>query len=584
MKFSTFSFAENKRLTSALLILLLFVAACLRFYKIGDHGLAGDEKYSMYVSQFVVIEGGKEPNSIRNARYFTPEQFWDDVKPYHFFESIARLDTGNGAFYTLSLRLWMNVFGKSDAAARSLSAVFNLATILLLFYFVRDFFKNTSLALLVTFLSVISPFFIVFSQVARNYAMLFFFSLAATHLLLKVVEYFRSGKSIVLPGILYGICSLICLLCHISTAVLFVAHGLFILSYFRKPKLIIMLLVSALIPVIGMTLWLTSEGGKWMLEYVANSVKTYNYLAKNNPEEFLKVATPVNVFEQMQYVTSCLFISAEGLYRELIGTKNFLFALIAGIGLIVSDLFVKSTRVQLIISVCTLTGAYFLFSVNGWMFLILTGNVFLLYLLFKTTVKGNGYSELKPLQLITFIVVVGLVSLVAFAFTDGNTFRLMPRYVGYLYAFALILVAIAAYFLFQNRVINYWWILVIGCFQLVSITSLVREIYQDIAPRYFMQFYEVRNENPYYSVANTIVDKTIKSDTIVYPSFSQNLYGGKDEAAYSIADAQLINIYLPKKSEITQRIDRSEPNKVILKHADGTSEILFDFEGTKYRY
>ncbi|MGK0357218.1 MAG: putative membrane protein, partial [Spirosomataceae bacterium] len=157
MKFSTFSFAENKRLTSALLILLLFVAACLRFYKIGDHGLAGDEKYSMYVSQFVVIEGGKEPNSIRNARYFTPEQFWDDVKPYHFFESIARLDTGNGAFYTLSLRLWMNVFGKSDAAARSLSAVFNLATILLLFYFVRDFFKNTSLALLVTFLSVISP-------------------------------------------------------------------------------------------------------------------------------------------------------------------------------------------------------------------------------------------------------------------------------------------------------------------------------------------------------------------------------------------------------------------------------------------
>ncbi|MDP5141083.1 MAG: hypothetical protein NWP83_11535, partial [Spirosomaceae bacterium] len=75
MKFSIFSFSENKNLTTALLVLMLFVGAGLRFYKIGNHGLAGDEKYSMYVSQFVVIEGGKNPRSIRDADYFTPKQF-----------------------------------------------------------------------------------------------------------------------------------------------------------------------------------------------------------------------------------------------------------------------------------------------------------------------------------------------------------------------------------------------------------------------------------------------------------------------------------------------------------------------------
>ncbi len=586
MKFETNLVANRKLLSGVILLAILLLAAGLRFYKIGAHGLAGDEKYSIYVAHFVVIEGGKEPNTIKDAQYFTPKQFWEDIKPHHFFEAIARLDTGNGAFYTLSLRAWMLIFGNSDAAARSLSAVFNLFTIVLLYGFVYEFFNNRTLALLAAFLSAVSPFFIAFSQVARNYAMLFFFALTATYLLLRITRKQGANQPFVGDLLLYGLCALICLLCHISTATLFVVHGIYILFYFRRQKVILPLLVSAVIPVVGMALWLTSAGGKWMFEYVANSVNTYNYLAQNSPEEFLQVATPANVFNQMQYVISCLFITSEGLYRELSGLKNGLVAVLSTFLLIINHSFVKNKRWQLGIALVTLGVAFVFFSVAKWYFLIFIGNLFLLFNLVNFGVSARSWSptQTKTLRLVVLIPSLGLLFLVFFALMDGNTFRLMPRYVGYIYPFTIIFVSLIGYEIYQKYDLKFGWLLILGVFQLVSIAGVIQDIYRDNPPRYFMNFYEPRQVNPYRELANTLVKRVAAGDTVVYPSFSQRMYGGKDEASYSIADAQLINIYLPQHATFIQRIDRNEPDKVILKHADGSQEMLFDFEGATYRY
>jgi hypothetical protein len=115
---------------------------------------------------------------------------------------------------------------------------------------------------------------------------------------------------------------------------------------------------------------------------------------------------------------------------------------------------------------------------------------------------------------------------------------------------------------------------------------IFRAIYADNAPNYFHQFPEKRLPNPYYFLAETISETYSKSDTLILPSAAiDTTYGGFEIVKYSVQDAQYLNIYLSRKElKIIQRIDRSELNKVILKHADGTSEILFDFEGMKYRY
>ena len=54
--------------------------------------------------------------------------------------------------------------------------------------------------------------------------------------------------------------------------------------------------------------------------------------------------------------------------------------------------------------------------------------------------------------------------------------------------------------------------------------------------------------------------------------------------SYSVSDAQLTNFYLPKESEIIQRVDINEDNKIIIKKANGSEKLIFDFKGAKYRY
>lgn len=100
-----------KQNANFILVGIIVLAFGLRYYKIGEHGLAGDEKYSLFVSQFVTYEGNNQHDSVRkpNDKYFTPKEFWSEKSLPDFFDSIARLDTGNGAFYTYSLHYWTKI-------------------------------------------------------------------------------------------------------------------------------------------------------------------------------------------------------------------------------------------------------------------------------------------------------------------------------------------------------------------------------------------------------------------------------------------------------------------------------------------
>lgn len=266
---------------------IILVAFGLRYYKIGEHGLAGDEKYSLFVSQFVTCEGNNQHDSVRKPgnKYFTPKEFWSKKSLPDFFDSIARLDTGNGAFYTYSLHYWTNVFGVSDKSLRLPSLIFNLFTIILLFVFVKEHFRSPNLALLAAFLASVSPFDINYSQVARNYSTNMFFALLATHLLLKLIQEEENSQKSVWKYVFYGCCALICELCHFSTFPLFLIHALFVILFFREKRGYIGFALAAIIPLVGVWWWLNCDGGRWLFDYVGNSVKTYNQIAKETPDE-----------------------------------------------------------------------------------------------------------------------------------------------------------------------------------------------------------------------------------------------------------------------------------------------------------
>lgn len=539
MNFQTFI----ERNTKLILIGILVVAFGLRFYKIGEHGLAGDEKYSLFVSQFVTYEGNNQHDSVRkpNDKYFTPKEFWSEKTLPDFFDAIARLDTGNGALYTYSLHYWTQLFGISDKSLRMPSLIFNLLTISLLFLFVKTHFQSKNLALLAAFLATISPFYVVYSQVARNYSVNMFFALLATHLLLKIVSSEEKNEQPILSYIFYGLCALACEMCHFSTFPLFLIHAIYVLLFFRKKRGYIGFLLAMFIPLVGVLLWLNSEGGKWLFDYVRNSTKVYNEMALTNPDEYLNVATLKNILKQLRHVISAMFLSIDG-YPSIV------------------SLF-KKTYIFVIIS-----------------------SLISLFIFIQTTLKLTNNKQQEIRTLIVLLSFIPLLTLIVFAFQDGNTFRIMPRYLAYSYSFNLILISLSIRDLWYKIIWIKYPVYFIFGIQFFVIFRLIINIWNDNPSRYFMSFSEPRISNPYQLSAQLIQKEYAKGDTVLYPSVFIETRGGIGMPTYSVVDAQLTNFYLPKDAKIIQRVDTEEKDKISIKKADGTKKIIFDLAGTKYRY
>ena len=522
---------------------ILLLAFGLRYYKIGEHGLAGDEKYSLFVSQFVTYEGNNQHDSVRkpNDKYFTPKEFWSEKSLPDFFDSIARLDTGNGALYTYSLHYWTKLFGLSDRSLRIPSLLFNLLTISLLYVFIRKYFRSENLALLASFLATISPFYIAFSQVARNYCMNIFLALLATHLLLKIIESEERNEKPFWAYISYGFCALMCEMCHFSTFPLFVIHAIFVLIYFRKIRGYIGLSLAMLIPLAGVVLWLKSDGGIWVFDYIKNSTKVYNEMARTKPDEYLSLASTKNILKQIRHVISAMFVFIDGYPVFFVSMKK--------------------------------------------VYVLVLFTSFISFLLFiQTTLKIVDKQQKRLRVLVILLSFLPIISLVAFAYQDGNTFRIIPRYISYSYAFNLILISLIIKDLWNKSVWIKYPIFAVFGIQFLILTNILNNIWNDNPPRYFMSFPEPRKPNPYQFAADKIQQEYAKGDTIVYPSTFVTKKGGIDMPSYSVVDAQLTNFYLPKNSEMIERVEPYEPNKIILKKTNGEEKLIFDFEGTKYRY
>ncbi len=522
---------------------IVLLAFGLRFYNLGEYGLAGDEKYSLFVSQFTSYEGNNQHDSVRkpNNKYFTPKEFWSEKSLPDFFDSIARIDTGNGAFYTYSLHYWTQIFGLSDRSLRFPSLIFNLLTILLLYVFVKKHFCSQNLALLAAFLATISPFYVVYSQVARNYSVNMFFALLATHLLLLIIEREEKQAKPTWQYFFYGCCVLICEMCHFSIFPLFFIHAAYVLIFFRKRRGYLGFSLAMIIPFIGIGLWLSSDGGKWLIDYVANSTKVYNQMAIQSPDDYLSISNLKNVLKQLRYVISAMFLTIDGY-----PTLTVLF---------------KKTY-----------------------FIILFSTITSLLMFVYTSLRLVDKQQKQLRFFILLLSLIPFITLIAFAYQDGNTFRIMPRYVAYSYSFNLILIVLIIRDLWDKNALLKYSIYAIFVIQFFMISQLIISVWNDNPPRYFMSFVQPRLKNPYEFSASQIQRHYAKGDTVLYPSVFVGKGGGIGMPEYSVVDAQLTNFYLPKNAEIIQRVDMNEPDKIILKKANGKEKVIFDFEGTKYRY
>jgi 4-amino-4-deoxy-L-arabinose transferase-like glycosyltransferase len=128
----------RRRTVAVALALILLVAAGLRLHRIGEHSLWLDEVLS--------VEASRDLGRALTAYTHPP-------LPY------------------LALHLWARAFGDSDAALRSLSAVFGTLAVLAAFLVARRLFASAPVALTAAALLAVMPEALRQSREVRHYAM-----------------------------------------------------------------------------------------------------------------------------------------------------------------------------------------------------------------------------------------------------------------------------------------------------------------------------------------------------------------------------------------------------------------------------
>jgi uncharacterized membrane protein len=576
------TFPNQSKLLLGIFMLLGFF---LRFHGIDKFGIAGDEKYSLFVSQFTSYQGDNQKDSVRkpDSNYFTAKEFWTEKGIDGFYDAIARVDTGNGAFFTYSLHWWTRFFGNSDMSLRFIPLLFSLGLIPLLYFFVKEHFKDENLALIVTGFATFSPFLISYAQVARNYAVLFFFALLSTHYFLRLLTQKTRSRKWILYCFLYGITAAICELNHLSTLPLFFIHFLYLMFYHRNWKNFWSFSLAMVLLFVAVVAWLLCPGGAFVFDYIKNSVRVYNELAETSPYEFLSKTSFKNIILQMRHVLGAYLMNFDGIYEQISGKKNGLMGIgFALIGFAMYQFKSINDVIKLVLGLCLTALAIFVIKDGELASISLGLNLIFISIGFYRFFKNKTAHQNPLLTFILLLAVLPLCFLVLYAIQDGNTFRIITRYVGYSFSFSLILVLYIYRELF--RVIEEWtpWLYVACALQAILLSVNIGNIYQDLQPRYFSNYAEPRTANPYPIIANKIETMAVKGDTIVHPT---DLLIHDDRITHkSVLDAQIVNFYLSKSNEILQRISDTEHNKVFLIKQDGQIIELFDFKGTKYRF
>lgn len=149
---------NEQRLLWVGLLLILLLAAALRFYRLDGQSLWADEGNSVALAR-------------RSLAEITYGAAYDIHPPLYYY----------------LFHFWIQPFGTSEFAVRSLSAVIGILLVGLTFLLGRRLF-DPWVGLVAAFLSAISPFQVYYSQETRMYILLVVLSALSVYFLLRFVE------------------------------------------------------------------------------------------------------------------------------------------------------------------------------------------------------------------------------------------------------------------------------------------------------------------------------------------------------------------------------------------------------------
>jgi uncharacterized membrane protein len=157
------------------MMLIVSIGVAFRFANLGAKVYWGDEVYtSMRILGYSTTEIQKTIASGNVVPAAALQQFQSTTPQNGVAASVQSLikeDSHLTPLYFVLARLWVNLFGTSPAAIRSVSALFSVITLPVTYWLAMELFGSGRIAWMTVMLAAISPVQLVFAQEARFYSL-----------------------------------------------------------------------------------------------------------------------------------------------------------------------------------------------------------------------------------------------------------------------------------------------------------------------------------------------------------------------------------------------------------------------------
>jgi uncharacterized membrane protein len=570
-----------------LLFLLIAIASFLRFSNLDNRGLFTDEKFTLLNANGIWVGGGNQID-IFNKPFFTPQDFWAPKNVKDYFEAIAHSDFGTHIVYNGLLHYWMELFGNSDYSIRFLSAVFSLLTVIVVYLFSLEVFKNHTVAFLSGFLLALDPLNIAQSHIARSYTLSFLLVILATYYFLEIFRGNKKTRNFIVYAVLVGLC----MLNHYLNFLVPLSHGLVFLFTNNKKHLWFGFISAAVFNVLLMLYWFNWGGGYLAMNFLKDKNEKHLKLAQlniNTPEAAVQLSTPTLVTKKTIELVYDSSIFTQGLFSRLnSGLKNV--AVTFAIFLLLLGAYYFKSKQKLYISL--VVAAIVLLAVNhAIMEDIILANCFYfvvffaLEYIFKRPKETSSQPQFILVAVSALMFILPILFVLNDALKNGHTTSLTHRYIGVASPFVAILLGFGIHRFLKFSKLAFFLMIFVFVHQYQPVKFEIMSYFADKS-NLNAWFEPARVPNPYATAAKSILEKYQESDTLYIPGGYQEFYVQvfAKEKVVNYNDAQYLNLYLPKKSNIPEKIDVNERDKVFLKKGNGEKLLIFDFEGTKYRY
>jgi uncharacterized membrane protein len=273
-----------------LIIFLLAMSILFRFFNLDGKVYWHDETYaSLRISGYTVNEAKQQlfNNRVIGGESFAqfqganPEKSLNDT-----IMSLAKQDSLHPPLYYIIARLWMEIFGNSVTAIRSLSACISLLIFPCVYWLCRELF-NVPLSVpgVAIALMAISPIHLVYAQEAQEYILWLVTILLSSASLLRAVRLESQNKDqlakerqrpdLFASWSIYALTLAVSLYTFLWSAFVAVAHGIYVIitAKFQLTETVRTYLLASLVSFLAFMPWITVVTGDFF-QFLISADKT----------------------------------------------------------------------------------------------------------------------------------------------------------------------------------------------------------------------------------------------------------------------------------------------------------------------